>query len=510
MGDELLNKTDHGTTPIAESAVAKATIDKATLLVRLREIVTPDALLFDEEALRPYECDALSAYRRLPMIVVLPSTIEAVQAIMRLCYQHNVPVIARGAGTGLSGGATPVGDGVVLSLARFMSILNIDPEARTAVVQPGVRNLAISQAVAQHRLYYAPDPSSQIACTIGGNVAENSGGVHCLKYGLTVHNVRKVKLVTMDGELITLGSDALDSSGYDLLALINGSEGMLGIVVEVTVKLTPIPERAQVVLAAFDDVEKAGVAVGEVIAAGIIPGGLEMMDKLAIQAAEAFAQVGYPTDAEAILLCELDGTNEEVSEQILIVRDIMQQCGATEVRTARDEAEREAFWKGRKAAFPAVGRLAPDYYCMDGTIPRKHLPYILRRMGELSIEYDLRVANVFHAGDGNLHPLILYDANVPGELERTEAFGSKILELCIEVGGSITGEHGVGIEKLNQMHLQFGNEELVQFHAVKHAFDPKGLLNPGKAVPTPKRCSEYRQLPTKDKARSSLHCGKQA
>ncbi len=510
MGDEPLDKTDYGTTPVAESAVAKATIDKATLLVRLREIVTPDALLFDEEALRPYECDALSAYRRLPMIVVLPSTIEAVQAIMRLCYQHNVPVIARGAGTGLSGGATPVGDGVVLSLARFMSILKIDPEARTAVVQPGVRNLAISQAVAQHRLYYAPDPSSQIACTIGGNVAENSGGVHCLKYGLTVHNVRKVKLVTMDGELITLGSDALDSSGYDLLALINGSEGMLGIVVEVTVKLTPIPERAQVVLAAFDDVEKAGVAVGEVIAAGIIPGGLEMMDKLAIQAAEAFAQVGYPTDAEAILLCELDGTNEEVSEQILIVRDIMQQCGATEVRTARDEAEREAFWKGRKAAFPAVGRLAPDYYCMDGTIPRKHLPYILRRMGELSVEYDLRVANVFHAGDGNLHPLILYDANVPGELERTEAFGGKILELCIEVGGSITGEHGVGIEKLNQMHLQFGNEELVQFHAVKHAFDPKGLLNPGKAVPTPKRCSEYRQLPTKDKARSSLHCGKQA
>ncbi len=510
MGDEPLDKTDHGTTPIREPAVAKVTIDKAALLVRLREIVTPDALLFDEEALRPYECDALSAYRRLPMIVVLPSTIEAVQAIMRLCYQHNVPVIARGAGTGLSGGATPVGNGVVLSLARFMSILNIDPEARTAVVQPGVRNLAISQAVAQHRLYYAPDPSSQIACTIGGNVAENSGGVHCLKYGLTVHNVRKVKIVTMDGELITLGSDALDSSGYDLLALINGSEGMLGIVVEVTVKLTPIPERAQVVLAAFDDVEKAGVAVGEVIAAGIIPGGLEMMDKLAIQAAEAFAQVGYPTDAEAILLCELDGTNEEVSEQILIVRDTMQQCGATEVRTARDEAEREAFWKGRKAAFPAVGRLAPDYYCMDGTIPRKHLPYILRRMGELSVEYDLRVANVFHAGDGNLHPLILYDANVPGELERTEAFGGKILELCIEVGGSITGEHGVGIEKLTQMHLQFGNEELVQFHAVKHAFDPKALLNPGKAVPTPKRCSEYRQLPTQDKECLSDHGDKQA
>jgi len=503
MSSEQLAGTENSAVSTVASTVIKPTLDKAALITRLREIVTGDALLYDEEDLRPYECDALSAYRKLPMIVVLPSTIDEVQAIMRLCHKHHIPVIARGAGTGLSGGATPSEDGVVLSLAKFMSILNIDPLARTAVVQPGVRNLAISQAVAQHRLYYAPDPSSQIACTIGGNVAENSGGVHCLKYGLTVHNVRKVKIVTMDGELITLGSDALDSSGYDLLALINGSEGMLGVVVEVTVKLTPVPDRAQVVLAAFDDVEKAGIAVGEVIAAGIIPGGLEMMDKLAIQAAEDFAQVGYPTDAEAILLCELDGTNEEVSEQILVVREIMKQCGATEVRTARDEAEREAFWKGRKAAFPAVGRLAPDYYCMDGTIPRKHLPYILRRMGELSIEYDLRVANVFHAGDGNLHPLILYDANIPGELERTEAFGGKILELCIEVGGSITGEHGVGIEKLNQMHLQFSDEELEQFHAVKHAFDPMGLLNPGKAVPTPKRCSEYRQLPAQGKNESS-------
>ena len=471
------------------------TLDKRALYLKLKQILPSEAVLFDEEDLRPYECDALSAYRQLPMIVVLPQTIEQVQAIMALCYEHNIPVIARGAGTGLSGGATPLGDGVVLSLARFMSILNIDPLARTAVVQPGVRNLAISEAVKPFGLYYAPDPSSQIACTIGGNVAENSGGVHCLKYGLTVHNIQKLKLVTVEGEQITLGSDALDNAGYDLLAVLNGSEGMLGVVVEVTVKLTPIPERAQVILAAFDDVEKAGAAVGKVIAAGIIPAGLEMMDKLAIQAAEDFVHVGYPTDAQAILLCELDGSNAEVSEQILIVRKVMQDCGATEVRTAKDEAERQAFWKGRKAAFPAVGRLAPDYYCMDGTIPRKHLPFILRKMAELSEHYQLPVANVFHAGDGNLHPLILYDANNPGELDRTEAFGAKILELCIEVGGTITGEHGVGIEKIKQMYSQFNDEELQQFHALKHAFDAKGLLNPGKAVPTPRRCSEYRQLP---------------
>ncbi|MCW9025290.1 MAG: FAD-binding protein [Gammaproteobacteria bacterium] len=479
------------------------TLDKRALYTELTRILPADSVLFDEEDLHPYECDALSAYRQLPMIVVLPNTIEQVQAIMRLCHQHNIPVVARGAGTGLSGGAMPLGDGIVLSLARFMSVLNIDPLARTAVVQPGVRNLAISEAVKPFGLYYAPDPSSQIACTIGGNVAENSGGVHCLKYGLTVHNIQKVKLITVDGELLTLGCDALDSAGYDLLAIINGSEGMLGVVVEVTVKLTPLPDRAQVILAAFDDIEKAGSAVGEVIAAGIIPAGLEMMDKLAIQAAEDFVHVGYPTEAEAILLCELDGTNEEVSEQILTVRKVMRDCGATEVRTAKDEEERQAFWKGRKAAFPAVGRLAPDYYCMDGTIPRKHLPFILRRMAELSKQYDLPVANVFHAGDGNLHPLILYDANNPGELERTEEFGGKILELCIEVGGTITGEHGVGIEKLKQMHIQFTTEELQQFHALKHAFDPKALLNPGKAVPTPRRCSEYRQLPNQAQ---QAHC----
>jgi glycolate oxidase len=362
-------------------------------------------------------------------------------------------------------------------------------------VQPGVRNLAISEAAAPHGLYYAPDPSSQIPCTIGGNVAENSGGVHCLKYGLTVHNVLAVKLVTVDGELVELGGEALDSPGYDLLALFIGSEGMLGVAVEVTVRLLPVPERAQVVLAAFDDVAKAGTAVGDIIAAGIIPAGLEMMDGPAIQAAEAFVQAGYPTDAAAILLCEVDGTNQEVSEHIARVRELLLASGATEVRTARDDAERLRFWQGRKAAFPAVGRLSPDYYCMDGTIPRRKLPEVLRRTAELSKEYGLPVANVFHAGDGNMHPLILYNANNPGELERTEELGGKILELCVEVGGTITGEHGVGIEKIRQMCVQFDKAELTQFSAIKRAFDPNELLNPGKGVPTPKRCSEYRQLP---------------
>ncbi|MEN8176958.1 MAG: FAD-linked oxidase C-terminal domain-containing protein, partial [Pseudomonadota bacterium] len=362
-----------------------------------------------------------------------------------------VPVVARGAGTGLSGGALPHEQGVLLSLAKFNQILEINPQRRTARVQPGVRNLAISQAADPFGLYYAPDPSSQIACTIGGNVAENSGGVHCLKYGLTVHNIQQLKLLTIDGELLEIGGEGLDVPGYDLLALMTGSEGMLGVIVEVTVKLLPKPERAQVLLAAFDDVVKAGAAVGDIIAAGIIPAGLEMMDRLAIQAAEDFVHAGYPRDAEAILLCELDGTNEEVSEHILKVRKLLTQAGATEVRTARDEAERLTFWKGRKAAFPAVGRLAPDYYCMDGTIPRKRLPEVLAAMADLSKQYQLPVANVFHAGDGNLHPLILYDANKPGELARTEEFGGRILELCVEVGGTITGEHGVGMEKIDQM-----------------------------------------------------------
>ncbi|MEA3276292.1 MAG: glycolate oxidase subunit GlcD [Pseudomonadota bacterium] len=463
--------------------------------MELRSFLPDDSVLEQEEELRPYECDGLSAYRQLPLLVVLPRTLEQVRRVMRLCRERNVPVVARGAGTGLSGGALPLADGVVLSLARFNRILGIDPDNRTARVQPGVRNLAISEAAAPHGLYYAPDPSSQIACTIGGNVAENSGGVHCLKYGLTVHNVLRIRLVTVDGELLEIGGERLDSPGYDLLALVIGSEGMLGVVVEVTVRLLPVPERAQVVLAAFDDVEKAGTAVGEIIAAGIIPAGLEMMDGPAIQAAEDFVHAGYPTDAAAILLCEVDGTNQEVSEHILRVRELLQQGGATEVRTATDDAERMRFWQGRKAAFPAVGRVSPDYYCMDGTIPRRRLPEVLRRTAELSREYGLAVANVFHAGDGNLHPLILYDANNPGELERTEELGGKILELCVEVGGTITGEHGVGIEKIGQMCVQFDKAELEQFNAVKRAFDPKELLNPGKGVPTPRRCSEYRQLP---------------
>ncbi|MES9967327.1 MAG: glycolate oxidase subunit GlcD, partial [Sedimenticola sp.] len=431
---------------------------------------------------------------QLPLIVLLPETVDQVQQIMRLCHEKEIPVVARGTGTGLSGGALPLADGVVLSLARLKSILEIDHVKRIARLQPGVRNLAISEAVKPYGLYYAPDPSSQIACTIGGNIAENSGGVHCLKYGLTVHNVLKIKVVTVEGDLITIGSDAMDTPGYDLLALMIGSEGMLGVVVEVTVKLLPEPERAQVVLAAFDDVEKAGTAVGEIIAAGIIPAGLEMMDGPAIKAAEDFAHAGYPIDAAAILLCEVDGSNQEVSEHIFEVRQLLEKCGATEVRTAQSEAERLRFWQGRKSAFPAVGRISPDYYCMDGTIPRHRLPEVLKRTAELSEAYGLPVANVFHAGDGNMHPLILYDANNPGELERTEELGGKILELCVAVGGTITGEHGVGIEKINQMCVQFDKQELEQFREVKRAFDPRELLNPGKGIPTPRRCSEYRAL----------------
>ncbi len=465
---------------------------KQSLLKSLAQILPGAAMILsDPEDLRPYDCDGLSVYRALPLAVCLPETVEQVRDILQICYRANVPVVARGAGTGLSGGALPLTNGVLLSLAKFKTILEIDPLNRIARVQPGVRNLAISEAAAPYGLYYAPDPSSQIACSIGGNVAENSGGVHCLKYGLTVHNVLGLKVLTIEGELLEIGGGALDSPGYDLLALMHGSEGLLGIIMEVTVKLLPKPERAQVLLAAFDDVVKAAEAVGNIIGAGIIPAGLEMMDNLAIRAAEDFIHAGYPVDAAAILLCELDGANEEVSEQILRVRELLQQSGATEVRTARDEGERRKFWAGRKAAFPAVGRISPDYYCMDGTIPRKRLPEVLARISALSAEYGLLVANVFHAGDGNLHPLILYDANKPGELERTEAFGGKILELCLAVGGTITGEHGVGIEKIGQMCSQFAAPELAQFHAIKHAFDARGLLNPGKAVPTLQRCAEF-------------------
>ena len=456
----------------------------------LRAVLPAGSMLVNDEALRPYECDGLSAYRELPLAAVLPETIEQVQTVLQVCHARGIPVVARGAGTGLSGGALPHAEGLILSLARFNKILSIDPEQRTARVQPGVRNLAVSEAAKPYGLYYAPDPSSQIACSIGGNVAENSGGVHCLKYGLTVHNLLGLEVITMEGDVLQLGGTALDDAGYDLLALMSGSEGMLGVITEVTLRLLPIPERAQVVLAAFDDIGKAGQAVGDIIAAGVIPAGLEMMDRLAIRAAEDFVHAGYP-DCAAILLCEVDGTNEEVSEHILRVRELLLSAGATEVRTARDDAERLRFWKGRKAAFPAVGRISPDYYCMDGTIPRRHLPLVLERISELSEAYGLPVANVFHAGDGNLHPLILYDANNPGELERTEAFGSRILELCVEVGGTITGEHGVGMEKIGQMCVQFESAELQQFHAIKAAFDPDGLLNPGKAVPTLHRCAEF-------------------
>lgn len=461
------------------------------MISALKAKLPSTSLYYEEEDLRPYECDGLSAYRRLPLAVVLPETVEQIQHVMGICRQSNIPMVARGAGTGLSGGALPLENGVLLSLAKFMNILEIDPLARTARVQPGVTNLAISEAVSDYGLYYAPDPSSQIACSIGGNVAENAGGVHCLKYGLTVHNILKLRIVTVEGELLTIGGEALDSAGYDLLALFTGSEGMLGIIVEITVRLLPKPESARVILAAFDEVAEAATAVGEVIAAGIIPAGLEMMDSLAIRAAEDFVHAGYPVDADAILLCEVDGTVAEVEEHITKVEQIMVGNGAVEVRAARDEEERLAFWKGRKAAFPAVGRLAPDYYCMDGTIPRGQLPAVLQGISELSIKYGLPVANVFHAGDGNLHPLILYDANRSGELEKAEQCGSEILELCVAVGGTITGEHGVGMEKINQMCFQFNSPELTQFHAVKAVFDEHGLLNPGKAVPTLSRCAEF-------------------
>ncbi len=469
-------------------------VDVRDLAAVLRDSLPAYSVLVESDERRPYECDGLTAVRELPLLVALPETVEQVQHVLRTCCQRGVPVVARGAGTGLSGGALPLADGVLLSLAKFNRILGVDPVNRTARVQPGVRNLAISEAVSHLGLYYAPDPSSQIACSIGGNVAENAGGLHCLKYGLTVHNVLEVKIVTVEGERITIGAQALDAPGYDLLALMHGSEGLLGVIVEVTVKLLPKPEAAKVLMASFDDVEVASDAVAAIIASGIIPGGLEMMDNPAIRAAEDFAHAGYPLEAEAILLCELDGTPEEVDEQIEVVERVLRTHGATAIHTARDDAERLRLWSGRKSAFPAVGRISPDYYCMDGTIPRRRLGEVLRRIGELSKTYELRIANVFHAGDGNLHPLILYDANQPGELERAEACGGKILEACVEAGGTITGEHGVGVEKIDQMCVQFGGAELEQFHALKRAFDARGLLNPGKAVPTLHRCAELGRM----------------
>ncbi len=474
--------------------VETPSLSKDELAQRFLTFLKPDSVIVDEETQKPYECDGLSVYCEMPMLVVLPETIEQVQKVVRLCYEHHVPVVPRGAGTGLCAGALPHPDGVVLSLAKFNKILNVDKEARSARVQPGVTNLAISQHVADLGLYYGPDPSSQIACTIGGNVAENSGGVHCLKYGLTVHNVLEVKIITVEGDLVTLGNQGLDGPGLDMMAIYTGSEGLLGITVEVTVKLLPTPEIARVVMAGFPTVQQAGDAVGKIIGEGIIPAGLEMMDALAIQAAEDFAKAGYPTDVEALLLCEVDGTHEEVEQHIEQVENLFKELGATTVKVSQNEAERALLWKGRKSAFPAVGRISPDYYCMDGTVPRSQLSNVLAQMAKMSDYYGLKVANVFHAGDGNLHPLIMFDSNIEGEFEKTEEFGGKILELCVEVGGCITGEHGVGIEKIRQMPAQYSDLEVMQFHAIKAAFDPLGTLNPGKGIPTLKQCQEYRAL----------------
>ena len=460
----------------------------------LRAFLPARAVLFEEEDTRPYECDGLTAYRQLPMVVALPETEEQVQRVLKTCSSLGVPVVPRGAGTGLSGGALPLGDGVLLSMAKFMRVLRVDAQARVAVVQPGVRNAVISEVAAPLGLYYAPDPSSQIACSIGGNVSENSGGVHCLKYGLTVHNVLRLRGFTIDGEPIELGAEAPDAPGLDLLALAIGSEGMLVVVTEVTVKLLPRPQFARVIMASFDDVERAGGAVADVIAAGIIPAGLEMMDRAATQAVEQFVGAGYDLDAAAILLCESDGTPEEVEDEIARMRAVLERSGATRMTVSRDEGERLKFWSGRKAAFPAVGRISPDYYCMDGTIPRRKLGEVLLFIGEMERKYGLRCPNVFHAGDGNLHPLILFDASDPDQLHRTELFAGEVLEKCVAVGGTITGEHGVGVEKINQMCVQFGPAELEAFLAVKRAFDPRGLLNPGKAVPTLARCAEYGRM----------------
>ena len=448
-------------------------------------------VIAEGEALKPYECDGLSAYRASPLVAVLPADEKEVLKVLAIARETGTPVVARGSGTGLSGGALPHADGILMSMARFNRILEVDVAARRARVQPGVTNLRISQEVGPLGLYYAPDPSSQIACSIGGNVAENSGGVHCLKYGLTVHNVARVRGVTIEGDVVELGGAALDAPGYDLLALVTGSEGLLAITLEVTVKLLPRPELAQVVMASFPDVESAGDAVAAVIGAGIVPAGLEMMDRLATRAVEDFVHAGYDLEAGAILLAESDGTREEVAHETSKMIEVMRAAGATDIRCSGSEAERLRFWSGRKAAFPAVGRISPDYYCIDGSIPRAALAHVLASTERMSEKYRLRCANVFHAGDGNLHPLILYDANLPGELERTEQFAAELLELCIAVGGTITGEHGVGIEKIDQMCTQFAPAALAQFHAIKAAFDPPGLLNPGKAVPTLHRCAEY-------------------
>ncbi|MGE0253711.1 MAG: FAD-linked oxidase C-terminal domain-containing protein [Alphaproteobacteria bacterium] len=467
---------------------------RAEIVAALRAIVPGEGVIEREEELRVYESDGLTAYRQLPMLVVLPETTAQVSAILRYCHANNVRVVPRGAGTSLSGGALPLADAVTIGLGKFKRILEVDYANRCAVVQPGVTNLAISDAVAKDGWYYAPDPSSQIACTIGGNIAENSGGVHCLKYGLTTNNVLGVEFVLPDGEIVRLGGRHLDAEGYDLLGVVTGSEGLLGIVTEVTVRLLPKPTTARALMIGFASSEVAGECVAGIIGAGIIPGGMEMMDKPAIHAAEAFVHAGYPLDVEALLIVELDGPAAEVDDLIGRVRAIADGLGAVSIRVSESEAERLAFWAGRKAAFPAVGRISPDYYCMDGTIPRHKLPEVLKRMAEMSTRYGLRVANVFHAGDGNLHPLILYDANAPGELERAEAFGAEILTLCVEVGGVLTGEHGVGVEKRDLMGTMFSETDLAHQERVKCAFDPRQLMNPGKVFPTLHRCAELGRL----------------
>lgn len=466
----------------------------ARVVAALEPLLPPHALLWQREDTVPYECDGLTAYRQVPLAVALPETADQVAAVLKACHGLGVPVVARGAGTGLSGGALPHALGVTLSLARFNRIVDVDPVARTAVVQCGVRNLAISEAAAPHGLYYAPDPSSQIACTIGGNVAENSGGVHCLKYGLTLHNVLRVRGFTAEGEPVDFGSGALDGPGLDLLALVVGSEGMLAVITEVTVKLVPRPVVARCIMASFDDLRKAGDAVANVIAAGIIPAGLEMMDKPMTAAVEDFVHAGYDLDAAAILLCESDGTPEEVAEEIDRMLEVMVASGATRAEVSRDEAQRLRFWSGRKNAFPASGRMSPDYMCMDSTIPRHRLADMLQAIAGMETKYGLRCANVFHAGDGNLHPLILYDANDPDQLHRCELFGADILETSVAMGGTVTGEHGVGVEKLSSMCVQFSPAERERMLALKHAFDPEGLLNPGKVIPTLNRCAEYGKM----------------
>jgi len=467
---------------------------QAEVVAALQQVVPQHALLWTPEDTTPYECDGLTAYRERPLVVVLPETYAQVQGVLKACHALQVPVVARGAGTGLSGGAMPHKLGVTLSLAKFNKILKMDAASRTAVVQGGVRNLAISEAAAPLGLYYAPDPSSQIACTIGGNVAENSGGVHCLKYGLTVHNVLKVRGFTIEGDEVEFGSDALDAPGYDLLSVIVGSEGMLAVTTEVTVKLVPKPQLARCIMASFDELRKAGDAVAAVIAAGIIPAGLEMMDGPMTAAVEDFVHAGYDLSAAAILLCESDGTPEEVEEEIGRMSEVLRNCGATAITVSRDEAQRLKFWSGRKNAFPASGRISPDYMCMDSTIPRKRLADILQAIAEMEKKYQLRCLNVFHAGDGNLHPLILFDANDADQLHRCELFGADILETSVAMGGTVTGEHGVGVEKLNSMCVQFSAEENEQMFGVKRAFDSQGLLNPGKVIPTLHRCAEYGKM----------------